>query len=72
MRCYLMRSGHIEKVEELPGLSDRQAIEKAHAIFEASKHRFDGFELWDRARVIIRHPWNTPVDEQGPANEHND
>jgi hypothetical protein len=36
MPCYLMRSGHIQTVMELPGL--------------------DGYELWDRARVIIRHP----------------
>jgi hypothetical protein len=29
MRGYLMRAGHIEKVEELPGLSDRQADRKS-------------------------------------------
>jgi hypothetical protein len=56
MRCYFMRDGHIEAVEELPGLSDEQAIEKAHALFSERKHLFEGFEVWDRTRVLIRHP----------------
>jgi hypothetical protein len=56
MRCYFMRDGHIEAVEELPGLSDEQAIAKAHALFSERKHLFEGFEVWDRARVLIRHP----------------
>ena len=56
MRCYFMRGGHIEAVEELPGLSDEQALAKAHALFSERKHTFEGFELWNRARVIIRHP----------------
>jgi hypothetical protein len=56
MRCYFMRDGHIEAVEELPGLSDEQAIARAHALYAERKHLFEGFELWDRARVIIRHP----------------
>ena len=56
MRCYFMRGGRIEAVEELAGLSDDQAIAKAHALFSERKHKFEGFELWNRARVIIRHP----------------
>ena len=56
MRCYFMRGGRIEAVEELPGLSDEQAIAKAHALFSERKHKFEGFELWNRTRVIIRHP----------------
>ena len=56
MRCYFMRGGHIEAVEELPGLSDEEAIAKAHALFSERKHLFEGFELWDRTRLIIRHP----------------
>ena len=56
MRCYFMRAGHIEAVEELPGLSDQEAIAKAHALFSERKQHFEGFELWDRARVLIRHP----------------
>jgi hypothetical protein len=56
MRCYFMRAGRIEAVEELPGLSDEQAVAKAHALFSERKHKFEGFELWNRTRVIIRHP----------------
>jgi hypothetical protein len=56
MRCYFMRDGHIEAVEELTGLSDEEAIAKAHALFLQRKHLFEGFEVWDRARVLIRHP----------------
>jgi hypothetical protein len=29
MRCFFMRSGHIAGVEELPGLSDEEAVAKA-------------------------------------------
>jgi hypothetical protein len=65
MRCYFMRGGHIEAVEELPGLSDDEAIVRAHALFAERKHVFHGFELWDRTRVIIRHP--KPVTSKGPA-----
>jgi hypothetical protein len=56
MRCYLMRGGHIEAIEELTGLSDKEAIAKAHALFAERTHLFEGFELWERTRVIIRHP----------------
>jgi hypothetical protein len=56
MRCYFMRGGRIEAVEELAGLSDDQAIAKAHALFSERKQKFEGFELWNRTRVIIRHP----------------
>ena len=48
--------GRIEAVEELAGLSDEQALAKAHALFSERKHKFEGFELWNRSRVIIRHP----------------
>jgi hypothetical protein len=51
-----MRDGHIEAVEELPGLRDEEAIAKAHALFSERKQHSEGFELWDRARVLIRHP----------------
>ena len=37
MRCYFMRGGHIEAVEELTGLSGEEAIEKAHALFSERK-----------------------------------
>jgi hypothetical protein len=56
MRCYFMRGGHIEAVEELTGLSDEEAIAKAHALFSERKHTFEGFEVWNRTRVLLRHP----------------
>ena len=54
MQCYFMRAGHIEAVEELPGLSDEEAIAKAHALFSERTHLFEGFELWDRTCFLIR------------------
>jgi hypothetical protein len=51
-----MRGGHIEAVEELPGLAQEEAIAKAHALFSERRHSFEGFELWDRTRVLIRYP----------------
>lgn len=55
MRCYFMKGGHIQAVEELPGLTDEQAIEKSHNLFAAkTPSQFDGFEVWDRTRVVIR------------------
>jgi hypothetical protein len=56
MRCYFMRDGHIEAVEELPELGDDEAIAKARALFLERKNFYQGFEVWDRARVLLRHP----------------
>jgi hypothetical protein len=56
MRCYFMRDGHIGAVEELLGLSEEEATAKAHVLFAERKHLFEGFELWDHARFLIRHP----------------
>ena len=47
-------------VEELTGLSDEEAIAKAHALFSERKHLFEGFELWDRTRVLVRLPSPLP------------
>ncbi len=58
MRCYFMRDGHIASVEELPGLSDEEAIEKGRELFEARKAQkaFDGFEVWKLEKMLIQHP----------------
>jgi hypothetical protein len=37
MRCYFMKNGHIAAVEELPGLSDEEAVEKSREMFETRK-----------------------------------
>lgn len=63
MRCYFMRGGHIQSVEELPGLTDAEAVEKAHALFAERKREFEGFEVWDRSRVLIQYPGD-PVCEK--------
>jgi hypothetical protein len=65
MRCYFMRDGHIGAVEELPGLDDDQAISKAHALFSERRHSFEGFELWDHSRVLIRHPEPAATNRPG-------
>jgi hypothetical protein len=56
MRCYFMRDGHIASVELLDVNSDEEAIEKSKALFEERKSKFDGFEVWDRARKIAEGP----------------
>ncbi len=57
MRCYFLRDGHIAGVEILPpGLSDEDAIARAHTLSLKHKGPFDGFEVWDRARVVFRQP----------------
>jgi hypothetical protein len=65
MRCYFMRDGHIEAVEELPGLADDEAIAKAHALFAERRHSFEGFELWERSRVLVRHPEQAAANSPG-------
>jgi hypothetical protein len=56
MRCYFLLNGHVDAVESLTGLSDEEAIAKAHLLYLERKGQFEGFEVWDRTRVIIRHP----------------
>jgi hypothetical protein len=37
------------------GLSDQQAIARAHKLSARRKGRIDGFEVWDGARLVSRH-----------------
>ena len=61
MRCYLMRHGHIGAVELVSDASDAAAIKEATGLFETrSKEGFAGFEIWDRARLVHRHPQSLP------------
>jgi hypothetical protein len=61
MRCYFLRDEHIAGVEMLlPGLSDKEAIARAHVLSLKRKGPFDGFEIWHRNRMIFRHP-NRPA-----------
>jgi hypothetical protein len=61
MRCYFLNDGHIAGVEILPpGLSDKNAVARAHMLSLKHKGLFDGFEVWHRNRMVFRHP-NRPV-----------
>ncbi len=71
MRCYFIREGHIADVEMLTGLSDQDAIAKAHMLFSARGRQFDGFEVWDRARVVMRYPDPFAAERQ-PGAKSND
>ena len=62
MRCYFMRDGHIAAVELLDVNSDEEAVEKCKALFEKWKSKYDGFEVWDRARKIAHGP---PREDDG-------
>ena len=55
MRCYFMRRGHIVDVEILSDLSDDEAVAKARLLFSERPTPTDGFEVWDRGRLILRH-----------------
>ena len=60
MRCHLMRSGQIAAVEVLTNASDNAAIVQAEALFAKRKDAFMGFEVWDRTRLVHRHPVALP------------
>ena len=53
MRCCFLSDGRVVGVEMLPvGLSDEDAIARAHALSSKRKGPFDGFEVWDGARFV--------------------
>jgi hypothetical protein len=56
MRCFFTRGGHVVAAEELTELSDEEAVAKAHMLFSERMNLFEGFEVWDRARMLIGHP----------------
>ena len=58
MHCYFFKGGQIEAVEELSGLSEDEAVKKAHLLFSERDQLFDGFELWQLTRLIAKHPPN--------------
>jgi hypothetical protein len=70
MRCYFLREGHIASVEMLTGLSDQDAITKAQMLFSERGHQFDGFEVWDHTRLVIRQPNPFAADHQPGANNN--
>ena len=56
MRCYFIRDGHFSAVEVLAATSDADAIKQAEALYQERAGRIAGFELWDEARFVYRHP----------------
>jgi hypothetical protein len=57
VRCYFMRRGHIGAVEVVTDASDEAAIKQSETLFEQrKKDDFTGFEVWDCARFVHRHP----------------
>jgi hypothetical protein len=56
MRCYFIRGGRVVGVSMLPlGISDEVAIASAPKLAAKRRGRIDGFEVWDGARLVIRH-----------------
>jgi hypothetical protein len=56
MRCFFLRGGHIVAVEMLDAKSDEHAVEQGKALFTTRGDKIDGFEIWDKARVVHRYP----------------
>jgi hypothetical protein len=71
MRCYFMRNGHIADVEPLFGLGDEEAVAKSREMFDARKLEkdYDGFEVWELARMVIQFPRVESV-EMNTGNGH--
>jgi hypothetical protein len=61
MRCYFIRNGQVVGVGMLPpGLSDQDAIARAHKLSAKRKGPIDGFEVWDGARLVINYSGPSP------------
>jgi hypothetical protein len=65
MRCYFIKNAHIVGVEDLSGSTDKEAIEKAHALFADRADNPDGFEVWELSRIV----WQQPKPETPSAPE---
>jgi hypothetical protein len=63
MRRFFINKGHIAAVEELPGLTHEEAVIKAHELYSERKSLYEGFEVWDRTRFLIRYP---ALEADGP------
>jgi hypothetical protein len=55
MQCYFLRNGQLAGVEILPlGLSDEDAIIRAHGRSAKRKGPFTALEVWDGSRLAFR------------------
>lgn len=61
VRCYFMKNKNIAGVALLSNLSDKEAVEKSLGLFlKTPAHRYDGFEIWDLPRFVMRHEGRNP------------
>jgi hypothetical protein len=58
MRCFFIRDGRIVSVEELLGLTDIEAVQKARSLFAERSEPVDGYEVWDLARMVYSNSAN--------------
>lgn len=59
MRCFFFKNGHIVAAAELGNLSHEETKRRARLLFEEQRRDFDGFEVWDHARMVyqfLSHP----------------
>jgi len=69
MRCYFLRDRRVAGVEELPsGLSDEEAVAKAHAMSAKRKGTFDSLEVWEGGRFVFRGPLSVE-ERRGAASQ---
>jgi hypothetical protein len=67
MRCYFLNDGRIVGVEMLPrGLSDKNAIARAHMLSLKRKGPFDGLEVWHRSRMVFRYQAPSTAEDGSP------
>jgi hypothetical protein len=56
MRCYFIKGGDVDGVEELLVVTQSEAIELARTLFEKRKWELEGFEVWDDDRLLYEFP----------------
>jgi hypothetical protein len=55
MRCYFLRDGRVVGVAMMPpGISEREAIARAHTLSLKRRSPIDALEVWDGAHFIMR------------------
>lgn len=68
MRCYFLRDNRIEGVEILPaGLSDEDAIARAHTLSAKRRGTFDSLEVWEGGRPVFRGPPSIEAPDADPS-----
>ena len=63
MECYFISEGRVVSVENLPGLTDAEAIQKSQFLFNLRYRALDGFEVRSLDRVIHTYVEQVPIVE---------